>query len=959
MNRLNVALLCAASVVALSTGASAQTASDTPTNGNSVETVTVTGSLVISDIRNSPTPVTAVSPDLLETTSPNNLATALEQLPAFLGSQNARANATSTTNGQADDINLRDLGITRTLTLFDGHRVAPSSPAGGTDIDNLPQMLISRVDVVTGGASATYGSDAVSGVVNYVLDKDFTGIKYEMQGGISTYADGAQQEVGVAGGTDLFGGRGHLEGDVRYFNQDLINNNARPYYANGQAWTDAGAGTAANPFVNTPYSRLVNQADGGGVVTCSGCAANWTTFTPGGALIPFNQGTPTGTPGTNSGGDGGGYYNTSSFQARLRQAESFVRFSYDINDSVTAYVEANADESYTIDNASATTINPGPGRGSVLPITDPYLTPAVQAQLASGNKNGLFTFGTFFDEIGGAPVVENGDDFRSANLDRSLGGTVGLDGTLFDKYSWDVFATYNENRLEGAVPHNANVDRFLAGEDAVAGPNGSIVCAVSLTSYSSLYPGCTPINPFGADSVTQGAFNWYTQKTSYEATNSLLDFGGSINGNVFDLPAGPVKLGLSGEYRREGLTIESNFNPAITASCVGFSTFSACAPGAALYDQTTMAPLAPTYIDVWEVAGEANVPLLHDLPMVQSLAVDIAGRYTDYSTSGAAETWKLALDYHINDSIRLRSTYSADIRAPNIYELHQPLTVNTGPYADILTGGNFSIEHATTGNPNLVPETAHTFTGGAVFTPTFIPNLSVSVDYFQINMANAITALTGSTAGLQVICDGSGGTSPYCALTSRPYPYTNTTLANYPTEYFTENVNSAKVATEGTDIEIDYHFDMSDVLDGVPGSVVLRNYASDQPYISTVNYPGSPATYTAIPKGRDVAIVDYKINSWSINLQNNWFSGFSRVAQAGQVFQQPEVPDFDTLNVTIEKDTTIGDSPVTLFLSVQNIWNETPPLDPTSQTNPGVGPVIAVGENGIGRYFMIGLKGAL
>jgi iron complex outermembrane receptor protein len=354
-----------------------------------------------------------------------------------------------------------------------------------------------------------------------------------------------------------------------------------------------------------------------------------------------------------------------------------------------------------------------------------------------------------------------------------------------------------------------------------------------------------------------------------------------------------------------------------------------------------------------------NIPVLHDLPMIQSFNLDIAGRYTDYSTSGTAPTWKLAFDYHINDDIRLRGTASADIRAPNIYELHQPLTVNTGPYADILTGGNFSTTHATTGNPNLVPETAHTWTGGVVFTPTFIPNLTASVDYFKIDMANAITALTGSTVGIQQVCDASGGTSPYCVLTVRPFPYTNTTLANYPTEFLTESVNSAKVATEGTDIEVDYNFDMNDILDGAPGSVIMRNYASDQPYISTITFPGSPATFTSVPKGRDVGIVDYKINSWSINLENNWFSGFSRVAQAGQVFQQPHVPNFDTLDVTIDKDTEIGGTPVTLYFSVQNIWNETPPLDPTSQTNPGVGPVIVAGENGIGRYFILGVKGAL
>ena len=266
---------------------------------------------------------------------------------------------------------------------------------------------------------------------------------------------------------------GHVEADVRYFNHDLINNNARPLFRERTILDRSRRRDRRQSFRQHALWPPQQSGRTTAAIACGSCGASFTTFTPGGDLIPFNKGTTTGTSGTNSGGDGGGYYNTSSFQARLRQAESFARFSYDINDTTTAYIEANVDESFTIDNASATTINPGPGRGSILPITDPYLQPSAQALLAQNNKNGLFTYGVFFDEIGGAPVVENGDDFRSVNLDRSLGTTAGLDGTLFDKYSWDVFATYNENRLEGAVPHNANVDRFLAGEDAVIGPSGS------------------------------------------------------------------------------------------------------------------------------------------------------------------------------------------------------------------------------------------------------------------------------------------------------------------------------------------------------------------------------------------------------------------------------------------------------------------------------------------------------
>ncbi|HET7085509.1 MAG TPA: TonB-dependent receptor [Rhizomicrobium sp.] len=963
-------LLCTASVLAYS-AAFAQSAN----NANQpVEAVTVTGSLIVSTSVNAPTPVTVVNTDQIQTTTPDNLQNALAKLPAFLGSANQRSSATSTQGGQGNQISLRNLGITRTLILFDGKRVAPSDAQGTVNIDGLPQMLVQRVDVVTGGASATYGSDAVAGVVNFILDKKFTGFKYEAHGGISGFADAAEESIGFAAGTNLFGGRGHLEGDVRYFRQDPVNLSARPYGANGQAWAMTGNGSAAKPFTNTPYARLVNQAENGGVVNCSGCAANWTTFTPAGDLIPFQQGTPTGTPGTNMGGDGGGYYNTSSFQSELRQAETFLRFSYQLNDSIDFYIQGNWNESYNINHASATTINPGPGRGSIIPVTQAYLQPATRTALTTGNTQisptlgvPLFTYGVFFDTVGGVPVVQSGDDFRSLNLDRNLSFTTGLDGTLLDKYDWSVFFTYNENRLEGAVPHNDNVQKFLAGEDAVVAPAGTvingvnmagqIVCQVSLTQFSNLYPGCVPINPFGKGAMTQQMFNYYSDRTQYEATNALLDAGGTISGEVFALPAGPISAGFSAEIRRQSLNIQSAFNPANTMDCTGLRL---CTPGvAALYDQVTTAPLPTTAITVWELAGELDIPVLKDLPLIQSFNINIAGRHTDYSSSGPADTWKIGADDRIDDNFRLRATMSVDIRAPNLYELHQPLSVATAPYADLLTGGNFSIRRDTIGNPSLTPEVAHTYTAGLVFTPTFAPGLSATLDYYKINMSNAISSISGSTVGIQQICLASGGTSPYCALTVRPFPLTNTTLANYPTSFKVQSLNSAKVRTEGLDLDIDYHFDMEDVLPDLPGDVHIRNILGIQPYLSNVGFPGSAAQLTPMPKGRNVTMLNYRIGSWGINVQNNYFGGFSRLTAAGQVFVQPHVPHFDTVDISVSKDFTIGDMPTNLLFSVQNVVDTQPPLQPTAQTNPGLSYPVPVGESGMGRYFIIGLKGNL
>jgi len=199
-SRTKFALMCAASVVALTAGARAQEPS--------TEAVTVTGSRVISDITLSPTPITAVSAEQLQTTTPTTIPDALNKLPDFIGGSTPRSQGNGSGNGSGNTLNLRNLGASRTLILVDGRRVAPTNQGGTVDVDALPQMLVSRVDVVTGGASAVYGSDAVAGVVNFVLDKKFDGFKYDMNAGISKYGDAAEERIGLAWGTELFGGRG-------------------------------------------------------------------------------------------------------------------------------------------------------------------------------------------------------------------------------------------------------------------------------------------------------------------------------------------------------------------------------------------------------------------------------------------------------------------------------------------------------------------------------------------------------------------------------------------------------------------------------------------------------------------------------------------------------------------------------------------------------------------------------
>jgi outer membrane cobalamin receptor len=197
--------LASASILAMSGAAFAQAA-----DGGSVEQVVVTGSRVIADVANSPTPVTIVSTQQLLTTTPTNIADGLNKLPVFQNSASNRNLSSGGGNGSGDFLNLRNFGQQRTLVLLDGMRLPAANQNGSVDVSTLPQTLMSRVDVVTAGASSVYGSDAITGVVNFILDKNYNGVKYDVNSGISEYADGFKYKVNVAAGTDVFGGRGHI-----------------------------------------------------------------------------------------------------------------------------------------------------------------------------------------------------------------------------------------------------------------------------------------------------------------------------------------------------------------------------------------------------------------------------------------------------------------------------------------------------------------------------------------------------------------------------------------------------------------------------------------------------------------------------------------------------------------------------------------------------------------------------
>jgi outer membrane receptor protein involved in Fe transport len=377
---------------------------------------------------------------------------------------------------------------------------------------------------------------------------------------------------------------------------------------------------------------------------------------------------------------------------------------------------------------------------------------------------------------------------------------------------------------------------------------------------------------------------------------------------------------------------------------------------------------APVAVDnnVYEFALEFNVPLLKDIPLIQDLSANIAGRYTNYSTSGEAQTWKIGLDWHVNDTVRFRGTTSVDIRAPNLNDLYQPIGISSTGFTDLLTTGNNSTRLQTQGNAGLVPEVARTYTVGMVLTPDFVPGLVFSIDYFQTHMSNAISFISGQSTAVQNLCIASAPAydSPLCGLYVRPLPVGDpnyTTPANYPSLVLNSPLNAATQQIEGVDIEVDYSFELADLMSELPGTINFRHLFSYQPVNTTVQLPGAAPTWAIAPKTRQTTFLNYTAGDWGLSLQNQWLSGFKRnnapVTANNQNYAVPRIGSYNVLDVTIDRKFDLWGGDADLYFTVNNIGDTRAPLYPTNGSNPGLFYPTNSNHDDTGRFFTIGLRG--
>ncbi|MEN2788765.1 TonB-dependent receptor [Sphingomonas oligophenolica] len=805
--------------------------------------IVVTGSRLTGGFK-APTPVTVLSNDRVQSLSITNVGDALNQLPSFRATTGPATQANLGGNIGARLLDLRGLNPQRTLVLVDGRRFVPSTTQGTVDVNLIPSALVERTEVVTGGASAAYGSDAVAGVVNFILNRSFNGVRAEAVAGVSQRGDDQTQFLSLAAGTRI-GSRGHIVIAGEYEkNEGLGTCYTRSWCASqtlilGNSPAGAG-GLPANLIiggVNTSTiapGGLINRSYNAAGVAIGSTATDplrGTTFNANGTPRPFQYGTLVG-PLFMLGGEGQG---RNAFIAPLLLKVPTERYSayaagtYELTDTITA----EADLSYGEEKGTVVSNVLRDYNGSLLgriQSGNPFIPSAVQAAMTANGVSSILLGKADFD-LGPAYATSRTRTYRAV---------LALKGKLGSDWSWDVGYTYGKTEFLQRTYNAVNLAHLKNATDAVRNGSGNIVCRINAdASTANDDPSCAAYNPFGEGLFSPAAAAYLTGNGFQKTNNDQHVVTANIQGKLFELPGGPLTVAVGAEYRRD--KIVGTTDPVSLTN--GFWTLN----GSALNGAVT----------VKEAYGEVGVPLLRDLPFVHALDLNGAIRRTDYSTSGAVTTWKYGGVYEPFEGLRLRATRSRDIRAPNLSELYGARTKTTIGLSDPRNNGLQSNPTVITGsNPNLTVEKADSLTVGGVITPPhgFLNRFRLSVDYYNIKVKNAIGTLGAQT--LVNRCEQ--GVQEFCALITRD-------TGNLVTQVQDIFLNSAELRTSGFDVEFQYRQPL-----GKLGDLRAQVLATITQELTTVDSAGATdrAGQNGVRTGTIPGVPDYIIDgllTWSIN----------------------------------------------------------------------------------------------
>ena len=756
--------------------------------GQEIEEIVITGTRLVIDGNSAPTPVTVVTGEELLNINPN-IVDAVRQLPQLVSSSSEQSlsRALDQPPSTGSQASMRTLGAVRTLTMVNGRRLAINGATGVSDANVLPLNLVQRVDVVTGGASAVYGSDAVAGVVNYILDTDFEGLKVNLSGGTSAAGDGNSTIGDIAFGTSFADGNGHLllsartraRDRVEAENRDWANTNTVPALLDGEENFRVVDDVRLRVASETGVVTMVTAASAmGGGRPGGGRGMGGTDgpvnpfenmqFTADGSLIPFDPGMPAAPPSPLSVGGDGTWY-VGDLVAENEQDSFFAHLDYDLSEDFTIFGEVAAAETFSEYRGRSAANSSVTRNEFVIRADNAFLDPAMARTLARNNL-ASFNLGKISSEIG--RILGVADQTVSA-------ATLGFDYQLGEDSAISAYYAYSRAELAQRSENLVISDHILMAADAVDS-GGTIVCRSTLTDPDN---GCVPWNPMGMNPLTDAQRGYIvgTAWSQAETEQEVLEVSLSHHG----LPSfgyAPISAATGLEFR--DVQTEAENDP--ISDVRGFQDANRTGNRGAF--------------DTTELFAEALVPLVENVSVFRQLDINAAIRRTDHSASGTVTTWKTGLTNDFGGGFRLRVSSSRDIRAPNISELYGDQTTRAQRFYDPAVGYEVGGVILVSGsNPDLLSEEADTFSAGLIYTPEALPDFSLAVDYYDIEIFNSIRGVDAESLLLE--CHVSGGVAPVCDLITR-------NRAGEPTEVIALLGNVQNFSLSGYDVSMRHRMEL-------------------------------------------------------------------------------------------------------------------------------------------------------
>ncbi|MFT6977544.1 MAG: iron complex outermembrane receptor protein [Shewanella psychromarinicola] len=918
-------------------------AEDVANTASPVERISVTGSRIIREGAVAPTPVTVITGDELLSTGVTNIGEALNQLPA-LGNTYSLANSGRFigTSG-LNLLDLRSMGTARTLVLVNGKRhVSSSAGTSSVDINTIPSVWIDKVEVITGGASAIYGADAVTGVVNFILKKDVNGLDVSATKGWADDSGHNKDRFSLSYGTNFAQNDGNVAFAVEYSAQEQLRafdrdqtSTAFTSLANSDRITDNN--DPADPDkIWTPNAGHYTISNAGNFNL-----DGWKSFNPDGSLRDVYS-------GQNVDGIRCADCDFTNLNQFVELQPEFERYNinfktnYQLNDNHNVYFEAKYVNSQSTDEGQPAFFFGNPVND--VQIDNAFINPELVA-LMKANKD---------SEGNAAPL----DSINIRRFMTDLGARIeddtretqryvfGLEGVVLDYWDYDVYAIYGQTDLERVNKNNLVYDNYTNALDSVL-ENGVAVCR----DQDARDAGCVPVNIFGFGAPSQDAINYINTVSTGTSIIKQTVLGGTMtNSGIFELPAGYVGFSTGVEYRKEESEI---FEPS-NASDTFFNAL-----GEDKGD-----------FDVSEIFAEITLPLLADLPMVRQLDLDLAVRFADYSTIGNATTWKTGLSWEVDDQLRLRTTYSEAIRAPNISELYGAASQNFFSVNDSCRAKNLNdladptlrqanctalgipagfdadyddktLEGLSGGNRELKAEESKSYTLGVVYQPDYIDGLSITTDYWNIEIENAISAVGAQDIIDRCVDSPSGVDNEYCSLITRdPTSHEITQIRQF-------SLNIASLEAAGIDFDIGYIFEAfnGDVRTNLIATRLLKR--------KDFSFQDEPDTFEELAGTAGYAewqanwSLGYSINSWDVNWRTRYVEGVSlytdkELALNANPNSNMEFSDYFISDVAV---TYNFDSGIKLKFGIDNLFNRDLPYGRT-----GTDTTSSAYDN-VGRFF--------